>query len=142
MKVGRVELSGSVSPTKVHSRVRCGRLRHSSHRVPVRATPEKQMEYREGGNFRPLVVPRDESLPPKCCAVCYPGDSTKVLDGPENEDEVGKQLRDRVWVHRGQDANVCCETLDPRRNVRDCPSATCRALPHSGISSWLFCSKG
>ena len=46
-----VEMSGSVSPTKVHSRVGCERLRHSAHRVPVRATPEKQMEYKEGLTF-------------------------------------------------------------------------------------------
>ena len=39
-----VEMSGSVSPTKVHPQVGCERLRHSSHYVLVRATPEKQME--------------------------------------------------------------------------------------------------
>ena len=130
-----VEMSGSVSPpTKVHSRVGCERLRHSSHRVPVRATPEKQMEYREG-DLRPLVVPCDESLPPKCRIVSYPGNSPKVLAGPKNENEVGKQLRDSERVHRRHDTNISCKTLAPRRNIRHSPSATCYALLHCGISS-------
>ena len=44
----QVATSRSRSATRVQSRVGCERLRHNLQCTPVRAAPEKHMEYKEG----------------------------------------------------------------------------------------------